>query len=430
MTETSQQFSVFQEKSELSVRPHTSSQAATILKTAAALLFACAMGLAPMPAFAQHGGGAGGGGAHGGGGGSRGGPGGGGSASASTAGASAANNSGGSGNHSNSTTNSSGGHWWNPFHGGSGSSAAPAKGSNGVPAGNIKSESSATSNSGRFAAGNDTWQEPPSASAQAAARVNYYGPANVNASRPFVPLSSTTRGSVSSARSTAMIASAQHPYQPVRPGSPYYPYYPYYGYSPYYGGLGFGFGGFGPCDPFWGCYGYGFGYGVGYGFGGGFGYFGGVGGFGGGSSYGPGWTDASSEGSGNVTDPNNPNSYVVAVPGTGSTQAAGASVSDSTRAAKGDAAQQPTYVLLYLKDGTSFAVSDYWLTNGKLHYVTSYGGDNSVDESQVDLQRTVNENAARGVDFSLRPQPATAGDGATTVLRENSEPPKPEPQKP
>ena len=51
---------------------------------------------------------------------------------------------------------------------------------------------------------------------------------------------------------------------------------------------------------------------------------------------------------------------------------------------------------LYLKDGTSFAVSDYWLADGKLHYVTSYGGDNAVDESQVDLQRTVNENAARG----------------------------------
>jgi hypothetical protein len=88
-----------------------------------------------------------------------------------------------------------------------------------------------------------------------------------------------------------------------------------------------------------------------------------------------------------------------------------------------------------LKDGSSFAVSNYWLAGGKLHYVTSYGGDNSVDEAQVDLQRTVNENAARGVDFSLRPQPATSGDGATTVLRENSEPqnsepPKPEPQKP
>jgi hypothetical protein len=255
--------------------------------------------------------------------------------------------------------------------------------------------------------------------------VNYYGPANVNASRPFVPLSSTTRGSVSSAHSTAMVAAAQHPFQPVRPGAPFYPYYPYYGYNPFFGGLGFGFGGFGPCDPFWGCYGYGFGYG----FGGGLGYFGGIGGFGGGSSYGPGWTDASSEGSANVTSPDDPSSYVVAAPGTG-----GAATADSSaatpQAGAGDAPQQPTYVLLYLKDGSSFAVSDYWLTGGRLHYVTSYGGENAVDESQVDLQRTVNENAARGVDFSLKPQPAASGDGSTTVLRENSEPQKPEPQKP
>jgi hypothetical protein len=42
----------------------------------------------------------------------------------------------------------------------------------------------------------------------------------------------------------------------------------------------------------------------------------------------------------------------------------------------------------------------------------------------------VNENAARGVDFNLRPQPATTGDGSTTVLRQNTEPQKPEPQKP
>jgi hypothetical protein len=433
MTETSQQFSVPQEETAVLTRP----QGSAIVKAAAALVFVCALGLAPMPAFAQHGGGGGGGGAHGGGGGfgggggSHGGSGGGGSASAPSGGGgsragggSAASNGGGnSGGSNHSNTSSSGGHWWNPFHSGSTASAAPAKG--GVPAGNIRSESNSTGTPEHFAAGNNTWLEPPSASARAAARVNYYGPANVNASRPFVPLSSTTRGSVGSAHSTAMVAAAQHPFQPVRPGSPFYPYYSYYGYNPFFGGLGFGFGGFGPCDPFWGCYGYGLGYG--YGFGGGLGYFGGIGGFGGGSSYGPGWTDASSEGSANVTSPDNPNSYVVAAPGTGG---AAAGAADITQTTPGDSTQQPTYVLLYLKDGSSFAVSDYWLTGGKLHYVTSYGGDNAVDESQVDLQRTVNENAARGVDFSLKPQPAATGDGSTTVLRENAEPQKPEPQKP
>ncbi len=343
MTKPPQQFQVPQKQSALLARP----QSSKVVKAAAALMFACALGLAPMPAFAQHGGGGGGGGAHGGGGGFGGGggshggfSGSGGSAASGgggshAGGASAPSNSGGSGSHSNSTNSSGGGHSWNPFHSGSARAAAPAKGANGVPAGNIKSETIATGTPQRFAASNNTWQEPPSASARAAARVNYYGPANVNASRPFVPLSSTTRGSVSSAHGTAMVAAAQHPFQPVRPGYPYYPYYPYYGYYPFYGGLGFGWGGgFGPCNPFWGCFGYGFGYG----YGGGFGYFGGIGAFGGDSSYGPGWTDASSEGSSNVTDPNNPNSYLIAAPGTGG--AAAADNSAATPPTTGDAVQR------------------------------------------------------------------------------------------
>jgi hypothetical protein len=409
MTQTSQQFPVPQEKTALL----NTFQGPTILKIAGALVFASALALAPIPTFAQHGGGGGGGGAHGGGGGggsSHGGFGGGGVSAPASSGGGGSHASGGSGS-------SSGGHWWNPFHGGSANSAAASKGTGSVPAGNIKTESNATGAPEHFAAGNNTWQEPPSASARAAARVNYYGPANVNASRPFVPLTTTTRGAASSAHGAAMAASAQHPFQPVRPGSPFFPNYPYFGFSPYYGAFGFGFGGFGPCNPFWGCYGYGFGYG----FGGGLGYVGGLGSYGGYSSgYGSGWTNESSEGSGNVTSPDDLNSYLYAAPGTGNAPAA-----DS-----GDAVPQPdarsappqqTYILLYLKDGSSFAVSDYWLTNGKLHYVTSYGGENAVDEGQVDLQRTVNENAERGVDFSLRPERAPSG----AAPAQNPEPQKP-----
>ncbi len=66
------------------------------------------------------------------------------------------------------------------------------------------------------------------------------------------------------------------------------------------------------------------------------------------------------------------------------------------------AATTPT-VLIYLNDGTTLAASDYWLADGKLHYYVNYGGENSVDMSQVDLQRTVNENSKRGVRFSLKP---------------------------
>ena len=66
------------------------------------------------------------------------------------------------------------------------------------------------------------------------------------------------------------------------------------------------------------------------------------------------------------------------------------------------AATTPT-VLIYLNDGTTYAASDYWLADGKLHFTVSYSGENSVDMGQVDLQRTVNENAKRGVRFSLKP---------------------------
>jgi hypothetical protein len=412
MIETSQQLNV----AEAIQAPRFPTHGPTHLKMGAALVFVCALALAPVPTFAQHGGGGGGGGSHGGGGG--GGShgsfgGGGGSAPSSNSGSS--HPGGGSAGSSGGSSNS-GGHWWNPFHSGSASSAAPAKGTSTMPAGNIKSESSVTPE--RFAAGNNTWQEPPHAGMSAAVRVNYYGPANVNGSRPFVPIATSTRAPLPTAHSAAVVAAAEHPFQPIHPGYPYYPYYPFFGYNPYYGGLGFGWGGYGPCGPFWGCFGYGFGYGSG----GGLGYFGATSG-----GYGSGWTDAGAEGSANVTSPDNPDSYLLAAPGTGGAGAA-ADSSDETQVLRTDSAPQQKYVLLYLKDGSSFAVSDYWLADGKLHYVTSYGGDNAVDESRVDLQRTVNENAARGVDFTLRPQPAGADDAATPAPAppQNSEPQKPQ----
>ena len=70
--------------------------------------------------------------------------------------------------------------------------------------------------------------------------------------------------------------------------------------------------------------------------------------------------------------------------------------------------------VLYLKDGSSYAVTDYWLADGKVHYITSYGGENAVDQNDLDLQRTVNENAAQGLTFTLRPGPVVTG-GAVVV---------------
>jgi len=87
--------------------------------------------------------------------------------------------------------------------------------------------------------------------------------------------------------------------------------------------------------------------------------------------------------------------------------------SESDAIAQGSSARSNSTAetLLYLTDGTNFDVNSYWLSGGDLHYITSYGGENAVSISQVDLQRTVNVNAARGVPFTLRPAPR-GGSGA------------------
>jgi len=66
-------------------------------------------------------------------------------------------------------------------------------------------------------------------------------------------------------------------------------------------------------------------------------------------------------------------------------------------------APAPGVTVLYLKDGTSFGVIDYWLEGGRLHYVTTYGGANAMDMDDLDTQHTVDENAKQGVKFTLRP---------------------------
>lgn len=65
-------------------------------------------------------------------------------------------------------------------------------------------------------------------------------------------------------------------------------------------------------------------------------------------------------------------------------------------------------VELYLKDGTVYDVTDYWLVNGELHFTTTEG-DKSVEHSipfdDLDLQKTVDVNTQRGFHFMLRNEP-------------------------
>jgi hypothetical protein len=70
-----------------------------------------------------------------------------------------------------------------------------------------------------------------------------------------------------------------------------------------------------------------------------------------------------------------------------------------------------------MKDRSVFAASDYWVENGKLHYVLSTGAEKMVELDQVDIRRTMAENADLGTQVTLKPRP------------DNSEP-SPEPPSP
>jgi len=61
-----------------------------------------------------------------------------------------------------------------------------------------------------------------------------------------------------------------------------------------------------------------------------------------------------------------------------------------------------------------------WIADGKLHYNVDYSGESTIDINQLDLQRTVDENAKRGVRFTLKPQPNTyTPSGDTTSVPSN-----------
>ena len=68
------------------------------------------------------------------------------------------------------------------------------------------------------------------------------------------------------------------------------------------------------------------------------------------------------------------------------------------------------YPQLYLKDGTVYSVTDYWLVNGELHFKTAEENytkviEHEIDFGQLDLQRTIDVNTDRGFRFVLRNEP-------------------------
>lgn len=74
-------------------------------------------------------------------------------------------------------------------------------------------------------------------------------------------------------------------------------------------------------------------------------------------------------------------------------------------------------VLIFMKNGSVYTVSDYWMTNDEFYYVLSDGSQHSVSMDQVDLTRTNSENAKSGVKFIFKSDPtivAPAPDGSAT----------------
>jgi hypothetical protein len=66
--------------------------------------------------------------------------------------------------------------------------------------------------------------------------------------------------------------------------------------------------------------------------------------------------------------------------------------------------------MLAMKDGSVYSVTDYWLVNGQLHFITvEESGTKSVehvaDYDELDTQKTVDLDTRRGFRFVLRNEP-------------------------
>lgn len=68
------------------------------------------------------------------------------------------------------------------------------------------------------------------------------------------------------------------------------------------------------------------------------------------------------------------------------------------------AAKAKSTILLQLTDGSMYGLTDYWIVDDRLRYVTDYGGENSVPISRIDFAKTNQLNADRGVKFYAEPQ--------------------------
>jgi hypothetical protein len=65
----------------------------------------------------------------------------------------------------------------------------------------------------------------------------------------------------------------------------------------------------------------------------------------------------------------------------------------------------PRFFLLILKNGADRVVTDYWLSDGYMEYVSGDGSRSHIPVDAMDLEETVRNNTARGLNFVLRSAP-------------------------
>jgi hypothetical protein len=71
---------------------------------------------------------------------------------------------------------------------------------------------------------------------------------------------------------------------------------------------------------------------------------------------------------------------------------------------------RPEFPELFLKDGTVYSVSDYWLVDDQLHFTTKQPGrkgsvEHVIDVDELDAETSIDENTSRGFRFVLRHEP-------------------------
>lgn len=75
---------------------------------------------------------------------------------------------------------------------------------------------------------------------------------------------------------------------------------------------------------------------------------------------------------------------------------------NATQPGPGTQSGDPPLTLLVFKNHSIYAVIDYWKDGDRLYYATSYGGTNSVELDQLDVDFTKKLNAERNIPFVLK----------------------------